>query len=83
MYRHANDIFAYKETACLVLSVSSSSWYLGRAAICDCGTPWTFLLSFFLNIKTESPIFVCCAFFICKETFQIFSYGQKNDVHKL
>ena len=20
---------------------------LGRAAVCDCGTPWTFLLSFF------------------------------------
>ena len=28
------------------LSVSSSSWCLGRAAVCDCGTPWTFLLSF-------------------------------------
>ena len=24
------------------LSVSSSSWGLGRAAVCDCGTPWTF-----------------------------------------
>ena len=30
--------------ACLVLSVSSSSWCLGRAAACDCGTSWTFLL---------------------------------------
>ena len=29
------------------LSVSSSSWCLGRAAVCDCGTPWTFLLPFF------------------------------------
>ena len=28
------------------LSVSSSSWYLGRAAVCNCGTPWTFLLPF-------------------------------------
>ena len=27
---------------------SSSSWCLGRAAVCDCGTPWTFLLPFFL-----------------------------------
>ena len=34
--------------ACLDLSVSSSSWCLGRAAVCDCGTPWTFLLPFFL-----------------------------------
>ena len=32
---------------CLDLSVSSSSWCLGRAAVCDCGTPWTFLLPFF------------------------------------
>ena len=29
------------------MSVSSSSWGLGRAAVCDCGTPWTFLLPFF------------------------------------
>ena len=29
------------------LLVSSSSWCLGRAAVCDCGTPWTFLLPFF------------------------------------
>ena len=31
---------------CLDFSVSSSSWGLGRAAVCDCGTPWPFLLSF-------------------------------------
>ena len=36
--------------ACLDLSVSSSSWGLGRAAVCDCGTPWTFLL-LFLSMK--------------------------------
>ena len=30
----------------LDMSVSSSSWGLGRAAVCDCGTPWTFLLPF-------------------------------------
>ena len=29
------------------VSVSSSFWCLGRAAACDCGTPWTFLLPFF------------------------------------
>ena len=27
-----------------------SSWGLGRAAVCDCGTPWTFLLPF-LDLK--------------------------------
>ena len=36
--------------ACLDLSVSSSSWCLGRAAVCDCGTPWTFFLPFFFVI---------------------------------
>ena len=28
------------------LSVSSFSWCLGRAAACDCGTTWTFMLTF-------------------------------------
>ena len=28
--------------ACLDLSVSFSSWCLGRAAVCDCDTHWTF-----------------------------------------
>ena len=32
------------------LSVSSSSWCLGRAAVCDCGTPWTFLLPFLMQV---------------------------------
>ena len=35
------------------MSVSSSSWGLGRAAVCDCGTPWTFLLPFFYDKKKE------------------------------
>ena len=33
--------------ACLVLFVSSASCCLVRAAVCDCGTPWTFLSSLF------------------------------------
>ena len=39
--------------ACLVLSVSSSSWCLVRAAACDCGIPWVFLLPFWV-IRAES-----------------------------
>ena len=39
-------LFVRSICACLDLSVSSSSWCLGRAAVCDCGTPWTFLLPF-------------------------------------
>ena len=41
--------YACSISACLDLSVSSSSWGLGRAAVCDCGTPWTFLLPFFVT----------------------------------
>ena len=26
---------------------------LGRAAVCNCGTPWTFLLPFFLKFITD------------------------------
>ena len=36
----------------LGLSVFSSSGCLGRAAVCDCGTSWTFLLPFFLKFKS-------------------------------
>ena len=35
----------------LVLSVSSSSWCLVKAAVCDCGTPWTFLLPYLLQFR--------------------------------
>ena len=28
-------------------SALTPSWGLGRAAVCDCGTPWTFLLPIF------------------------------------
>ena len=34
--------------ACLVLSVSSSSWCLGRAAVCDCGSSWVISLLYYL-----------------------------------
>ena len=36
-------LYACSICAGLVLSVSSFSWCLGRAAVCDCGTPFTFL----------------------------------------
>ena len=37
---------------------SSSSWCLGRAAVCDCGTPWTFFLPFFFNSTNRSKAVV-------------------------
>ena len=30
---------------CKFLSSFFSSWSRGMAAVCDCGTPWTFLLT--------------------------------------
>ena len=52
--------------ACLDLLVSSSSWCLGRAAVCDCGTPWTFLLPF-LEVKL-SIYLIRRVFVMTKET---------------
>ena len=46
-----------------ILSVSSSSWGLGRAAVCDCGTPWTLLLPFFCNLWRLIG-FVCFLFLL-------------------
>ena len=40
--------------ACLVLSVSSSSWCLGWAAACDCGIPWTFILPFLFRVEIRN-----------------------------
>ena len=38
----------------LDLSLSSSSWGLGKVAVCDFGTPWTFPLPFFIKEQTGS-----------------------------
>ena len=42
--------------ACLDLSVSSSPWCLGRAAVCNCGTHWTFLLPFFYSTDRSKAV---------------------------
>ena len=38
------------------LSVSSSSLCLRRAAVCDCGTPWTFLLPFLYSSDRSKAV---------------------------
>ena len=51
------DLSAFRTFVRFVLvwmSVSSSSWGLGRAAVCDCGTPWTFLLPYFGRLVFDS-----------------------------
>ena len=40
------DVFAWRG---LNKNKVPSSWCLGRIAVCDCGTPWTFLLPFLLD----------------------------------
>ena len=32
-------------------------WGLGRAAVCDCGHPWTFLLPFFADDKQQQKFY--------------------------
>ena len=59
-FRTFFSIYAY-----LYLSVSSSSWCLRRAVVCDCGTPWTFLLHCFF--------FFFFFFFFLRFTFRSFS----------
>ena len=58
----ANQCFSYvcSVCACLDLSVSSSSWCLGRAAVCHCGTPLTFLLPFFYQAFLTNELFFDC-----------------------
>ena len=51
-------IYVCSICACLVLSVSYSSWCLGRAAVCDCDTSWTFLLTLFLVYEFRK-IYAC------------------------
>ena len=52
---------------CLVLSVSASSWCVGRAAVCDFGTPWTFLLPFFLFFLINLHFYVLGYFLFASE----------------
>ena len=43
-----------------------SSWCLGRAASCDCGTPKTFLLTFFCIIRGDLfHVLPCVILFLC------------------
>ena len=46
------------------LSVSSSSWGLERAAVCDCGTPWTFLLPFLYFCFQYNSAYLCFEVFV-------------------
>ena len=48
------------------LSVSSSSWCLGKAAVCDCSTPWNFLLPPFFTLRGDLfYVLPCVILFLC------------------
>ena len=48
-------LYVCSACACLVVLVFSSSWYLGGAAVCDCGNPWTFSLNWTFSLTVSSP----------------------------
>ena len=37
----------------------SSSWCRGLTAVCDCGTSWTFLLTFVYNYQSRIYLAIC------------------------
>ena len=65
------------DLCCLVLSVSSSSWCLGRAAVCDCGTAWNFLLFCIKNIFKVSNMVLIFLIGISRFTFAKFYFIAK------
>ena len=55
--------------ACLVLSIFSSSWSLGRAAVCDCSTPSLSFFFFFFFFFFLFYLFIyVLLFFFCNIT---------------
>ena len=66
---------------CLDLSVSSSSWCLGRAAVCDCGTPLTFLLLFFVMNRLIRISILChfVTFFLTESLFATMDVSKIRD----
>ena len=62
------ELFVVLFVRLIDLSVSSSSWCLGKAAVCNCGTPWTFLLPFLETILRilESEIILRCPLMRCQ-----------------
>ena len=46
----ASRTFVCLFCACKLLPLFPSSWGRGLAAVCDCGIPWTFLLTFLQNL---------------------------------
>ena len=57
--------------ACLVLSILSSSWSLGRAAVCDCSTPSLFFFFFFF-------FFFILFIYLCFVVFFLQYYTNNN-----
>ena len=53
-------------------------WCLGRAAVCDCGTPWTFLLPFFVDARCRLIHISSCLLSYCPPPFR-----RKARVHSI
>ena len=46
-------VFVFFFLFCFFLTVSSSSWCLGRAVASNCDNPWIFLLPFFVLVRKK------------------------------
>ena len=58
-----------------------SSWGLGRAAVCDCGTPWTFLLPVFNSTRRFVLCLTLCYFvFISPFSIAITPLGEEREL---
>ena len=62
----------------MFLSFSSSSWCRGLAAVCDCGTPWTFLLTFMCMIP-KCLQYICIWQLMILEKCLIFSTTTREE----
>ena len=58
----------------------SSSWGLGRAAVCDCGTPWTFSYLFDTKLKVYRSVVLPTLLYAC-ETWTVYQRHTKRRSH--
>ena len=60
----------------LTLLFRQPTWCLGRAAVCDCGIPWTFLIPFFMLNGIVKQIFCMNNSFVRIPFFILFLFYE-------
>ena len=64
----------------LVFVIFSSSWCRGLAVVCDCGTPWTFLLTVLKDSNQTIGKTTEFIFFLNMNTVNSTLYSVKRDL---